>query len=177
MIPITSLLDWIECHPGTAAWVQALGAIVALIVAVMVPVRMARQADRLNQRRFLDSVFSISSEVGECFRNAAARCSAGQNEGLNFVRSVQAFHRFRIVSSAIGAIPLHELPSYEVTQSVLELQAMMEEGLMQLKTAFQEIDRHQALIQAELYGGAFNNLAVRARPHLKRIDAARTKFL
>jgi hypothetical protein len=42
----------------------------------------------------------------------------------------------RILSSAINTIPLHQLPTYEVTKSVLELQAMMAEGQMQLDAAF-----------------------------------------
>jgi hypothetical protein len=31
------LLSWIEGHPGTAAWVQAVGAIIALVIAIAVP--------------------------------------------------------------------------------------------------------------------------------------------
>ena len=170
---LKELLIWIESHPGTAAWVQAIGAIVALAIAIGVPVCMARRADRLNRKRFLGSVASISSEVNKCFVTAALKCSAGKGEGLFFVRSVEAFHRFRIVSAAINAIPLHHLPSYEVTQNVLELQAMMAEGLMQLDAAFKEIEAHQELVQATLYGEAFNKLAARARPYLARIDAAR----
>jgi hypothetical protein len=84
--------------------------------------------------------------------------------GLLFVTSVEAFHRFRIVSSAINAIPLHQLPSYEGLQSVLELQTMMAEGLMQLDTAFKEIEAHQQLVQAAAYGGAFDKLAARGVP-------------
>jgi hypothetical protein len=108
--------------------------------------------------------------VRECFNNAATKCHAGNEEGLLFVRSVAAFHRFRIVSWAINAIPLHQLPGYEVTQSVLELQAMMAEGRMQLDTAFKEIDDHQQFVQAVAYGEAFRCLAARARPHLARIN-------
>ncbi len=63
----TELLGWIERHPGTAAWVQAIGAIIALVVAILVPVWMARKADRLSRERFLESVGSISNEVCKCF--------------------------------------------------------------------------------------------------------------
>jgi hypothetical protein len=168
----TELLGWIESHPGIAAWVQAIGAIVALVVAISVPVWMARRADRLSRKRFLESVTSISNEVLKCLVNAAMKCSAGEGEGLFFVRSVEAFHRFRIVSSAINSIPLHQLPSYEVTQSVLELQAIMAEGLMQLDAAFKEIEDHQRLMQAAAYGGAFEKLAARARPFLALIRKA-----
>jgi hypothetical protein len=79
----------------------------ALAVAILVPAWMASRADHLSRRRFLESVSSISNEVYACFVNAAAKCHAGQGEGLLFVTSVAAFHRFRIVSSAINAIRGH----------------------------------------------------------------------
>jgi hypothetical protein len=158
------VLQWIEGHLGTAAWVQAIGAILALAVAIFVPVWMARKADHLSRRRFLESVSAIANEVHACFLFAAARCNAGAEEGLLFVSSVNAFHRFRILSSAVNAIPLHQLPTYEVTKSVLELQAMMAEGLMQLDAAFNEVGAHQQLVQAAAFGHAFDLLTERSRP-------------
>jgi hypothetical protein len=167
-----TLLSWIECHPGTAGWVQAIGAIVALAIAIFVPLWMARSTDRTKQRRFLESVASIGGEAQECFANAAMHCGAGSSEGETFVLSVDAYHRFRIVSAAINAIPVHQIPNYELTRSVLELQRMTAEGLMQLDTASQEISSHGALVQAAAYGAAFSHLATRAHPCLVMIEAA-----
>jgi hypothetical protein len=133
---------------------------------------MARQSDHLIRRRFLESVSAIANEVYACFLFAAARCNAGSAEGLMFVTSVNAFHRFRILSSAINAIPLHQLPTYEVTKSVLELQAMMAEGLMQLDAAFKEVEVHQQLVQAALYDHGFDLLMERARPERNCISEA-----
>lgn len=175
LLPRTwALLDWIEHHPGTAAWVQAGGAIIALAIAIAIPIWSAKAADRRSRKRFLSSVASICGEVQGCFANAAEKCSASAIEGLLFVRSVQAYHRFRIVSSAVNAIPLYKLPSYEVTRSVIELQAMMAEGLMQLDAAFKEIDTYQELVQHLAYGEAFEKLAARACPYLAQIDSARS---
>jgi hypothetical protein len=170
--PATDLVGWIECHPGMAAWVQAAGAIVALAIAIFVPVWMARSSDRLSRRRFLASVASIGGEVQECFADAAMKCGEGEEAGRLFVRRVEAFHRFRIASAALNAIPVHQLPSYVLTRSVLELQGMMAEGMMQLDAAFKEIDDHQCLVQAEAYGAAFSSLAGRAHPPLQLIEAA-----
>ncbi len=55
----------------------------------------------------------------------------------------------RIVSAAINAIPVHQLPSYGLTLSVLELQQMMAEGLMQLDAAFKEVEDHGGLVQEQ----------------------------
>jgi hypothetical protein len=134
---------------------------------------MARKADHLNRRRFLESVSAIANEVYACFLFAATQCNADPAEGLQFVTSVNAFHRFRILLSAVNAIPLHQLQTYEVTKSVLELQAMMGEGLMQLDTAFKEIQAHQQLVQSANYGYAFKRLTERARPERDCILKAR----
>jgi hypothetical protein len=49
---------------------------------------------------------------------------------------------------------------------------MMAEGLMQLDTAFREIEANQQLVQAVAYGRAFDKLAARARPFLALIQRA-----
>jgi hypothetical protein len=170
--PATALLGWIECHPGMAAWVQALGAILALAVAICVPAWMARSTDRLNRRRFLTSVASIGGEAQECFANAAMKCGASEASGQSFIRSVEAFHRFRIASAAMNGIPVHQLPSYGLTRSVIELQGMMAEGMMQLDAALNEIQSHGSLVQSKLYADAFSKLATRAHPCLTQIEAA-----
>jgi hypothetical protein len=36
---------WIESHPGLASWVQAIGAIAALVIAILIP-NLQRAADR-----------------------------------------------------------------------------------------------------------------------------------
>jgi len=133
---------------------------------------MARSADRLNRHRFLASVAAIGAEAQECFANAAMKCGAGEEEARLFVQSVDAFHRFRIVSAAINSIPIHQLPSYRLTRSVLDLQQMVAESLVLLDVAVKEIEGHTRLVQVAAYGTAFGRLAERACPHLKQIEAA-----
>lgn len=167
------LLTWIERHSGLAAWVQAVGAILALAVAIFVPVRIARNRERLNRRRFLESVAAIGNEVRECFVIAATKCG-DQTSGERFVRSVDALHRFRIASAAITAIPVHQLPSYALTQSVLALQRLMSEALVQLEAAFNEVGTHGNLVQYKDFASAFNNLAAQADdPVTRLVDSAR----
>ena len=42
---LLSLIEPIENHPGTAAWVQAVGAIIALFIAIWIPRRQQRLKD------------------------------------------------------------------------------------------------------------------------------------
>jgi hypothetical protein len=46
---IASLLHWIEGHPGTASWVQAIGAIIALVVAIGIAWWQQRRARTAEQ--------------------------------------------------------------------------------------------------------------------------------
>ena len=167
---VRELLLGIESHPGTAAWLQAIGAVAGLAVAIWVPARMAKKNDAQNRRRFLESVASIGGEAQECLANAAMQCHSDEESGRMFVRSVDAFHRFRLVSKAINEIPVHQLQSYILTRSVLELQVIVAEGLMRLDTAFKEVESNNGyLLQYEAYGEAFNRLAKSAHPHLTQI--------
>ena len=68
MPALKELLIWIESHPGTAAWVQAIGAIVALAIAIGVPVCMARRADRLNRKRPPSGPRGDNQKVGRVAR-------------------------------------------------------------------------------------------------------------
>jgi hypothetical protein len=57
----SAVLRWIECHPGLAAWVQAVGTIAAVLLAMAVPVAAeffvrrghTRQVDHVTSGTFL----------------------------------------------------------------------------------------------------------------------------
>ncbi len=65
---IGCLPHWIEGHPGTAAWVQAVGSIILLAIAIGVPLwqqRTARVADRQAKAAELSSLrLALQTEVG-----------------------------------------------------------------------------------------------------------------
>jgi hypothetical protein len=168
---ITDWLSWIECHSGTAAWVQTGIAFVALL-AIAVPYWMAKTADLIARRRFLASVAAIGGRAQKCFANAAMHCGGGGSDAITHIRSVTEFNRFRAISAAMNAIPVHQLPSYYLTNCVLDLQCIMNEGVLQWETAFNEISDHDDLVQAAAYAAAFSDLASRAHPFLSAIEAA-----
>ena len=47
----SSAVRWIECHPGLAAWVQAVGTILAVVIALTVPIAAELLARRGRSRR------------------------------------------------------------------------------------------------------------------------------
>jgi hypothetical protein len=58
---LTGPLSWIESHPGTAAWVQAIGAMVALFVAIFVPAWMAKKVRPYDPQAFFSRALPLSA--------------------------------------------------------------------------------------------------------------------
>lgn len=61
---VTSLLGWIEAHPGLASWVQAVGAIAALGIAIWLPNshRISDRAEAQRKEKALLRVFLVDCE-------------------------------------------------------------------------------------------------------------------
>ena len=65
-----ALLCWIEHHPGLAGWLQAIGSLLAIAIAIMVPYWQARkqgeraQAVRDQELHSLEAVLSL--EISHC---------------------------------------------------------------------------------------------------------------
>jgi hypothetical protein len=77
------MVDWIEHHPGLAAWLQAIGAIIAVAVAIWVPARQhsvaradAEMERRLKARslalRLLPSLLELAEHVKQATEKTKA---------------------------------------------------------------------------------------------------------
>lgn len=63
--PALSVL-WLECHPGMASWVQAVGTLLALLLAIAVPVAIhvsERRASNASELRYNRNVRAAIAEV------------------------------------------------------------------------------------------------------------------
>ncbi len=58
------VLGWIETHPGTASWVQAIGVFVAVIAAFMVADSQTRATLRLRKLEMTDRLAAIGAVIG-----------------------------------------------------------------------------------------------------------------
>ena len=77
---IADLLLWIEGHPGTAAWVQAGGAITALYIAIWIPRRQQRLTTRAEQHSLRQALHNQVGMVAlVCLREFDSRHNAGAN--------------------------------------------------------------------------------------------------
>lgn len=105
---------------GGAAWVQAIGAIVAIAIAIWVPARQAQSARREARRDKADSIrairalgwLSVRATIdwwGSVFQGENSFDQEGFNRGM---------HAFK-------GIPMHTLPTPRAVRAVSELQGML----------------------------------------------------
>lgn len=81
---ITNFLGWIEAHPGFASWVQAVGAIAALCIAIWIP-NSHRKSDRMEAQkkgRALLCVFLADCEYVITITQGASATSEVRNKLL-----------------------------------------------------------------------------------------------
>lgn len=131
------LVVWFEQHPGTASWVQAVGTLIALAVAVAVPLQqnysLRRHAELRNHEQALqlyDSLGAMADFAGELLMAAHQELQdpAAYLEGLE--------HFDPRVIAGVGAeldrYPFYQLPDYESVKKALELKSSFSDAAAHL---------------------------------------------
>ena len=123
-----SISFWIEHHPGLASWVQAIGSLLALAVAISVARRQGRQSRKL----FLDQVNHVAEEA-RLQRIASLRATVEVAEivARRVIESAMKMPDILIEGSAprhrdaleaavlwIAKLPIYELPGALVARDV-----------------------------------------------------------
>jgi hypothetical protein len=124
---IEGFLYWIERHPGIASWMQAFGAVAAIVAAFLIG-RSQSSAALRNSRLLAEDV--------EQRRRAAtleiARMCADRAEAVGRIFSTQPISRSKFFDeyhpsviesriAAVSAIPAHEVGSAEAAAALLDL--------------------------------------------------------
>jgi hypothetical protein len=122
---------WIECHPGTAAWVQAVGAIVAIAAAFLVSHFQGRSVFELRRQ-------DASSKVRGAL--AIVRCAYLALEELDkdllmkLMKAAAVFVEARIRANCqhacdeVLAIGLDTLPSEHAVMAVIGVKSAIKRG-------------------------------------------------
>jgi hypothetical protein len=122
---------WIECHPGTAAWVQAFGAIVAVVAAFLVTYLQGRSAFKLGRQ---DRARAVRGS------RAIIRSAQMTLEEMNVDLRQRPMHAGAIFPDArlradsqhacdtVLAIDLGTLPSEQAVINVVKAQAAVKRG-------------------------------------------------
>jgi hypothetical protein len=118
-------LGWIEKHPGTAAWVQAIFSVVAIAVAILVSASSERRraaAARADARRIVTNALQLARDAHYALGEIdATRSAEGQFESSGQRLAQQ--RRLSLLAQAIATIPLHELPSAEAVRRLMEIRS------------------------------------------------------
>jgi hypothetical protein len=116
---VNCLLSWIESHPGTASWVQAAGAICAILIAIAVPWWQQRRARAADQREKADELASVRlalhTEVGivgrECLHLGCLLHDDGGDPAQKNLRSLRMppLTIFRANAGKVGQLTRDEI--------------------------------------------------------------------
>jgi hypothetical protein len=115
------LLPWFEQHPGVAVWVQAVGSVLAIVVAIVVASNQYRQSvkrDRDAWASRLKSIAVILRIMAEALQSMYDLqddlVSAQRDRSLR-----KAFTLFKTTSLAVGKIPLEDLSSEQFAVTLM----------------------------------------------------------
>lgn len=120
------IITWMESHPGAASWAQAIGALIALAIAIWVPAHQHKQATRLmREQRELEVMNFLSSfaAMADWGKRTFSKFEAvlQQNDVIEKVRRSYIPEAHERVARIFENFPYHSLPSYELTMHAMEV--------------------------------------------------------
>lgn len=122
-----AILCWFEAHPGTAGWVQAGGAILALAISIGLAWWQGWKADRSAQteklkdtRRLFESIIAVSEYGQSVFIGVLNDLRA--DDALESLDSDGWLESISRLVRVVDSLPVHQLPDYESIQIGLDIQ-------------------------------------------------------
>jgi hypothetical protein len=118
------VLHWIEAHPGTAAWVQAVGTLIALAIAIAIPVWQAQREARDHRKGVSDSLLAMAAVATRILtavqHDVKEFDELGMREGKWWVveMSDDAYERY---INCLLQIPLHSMPDDETVRALIDI--------------------------------------------------------
>lgn len=156
-----SVSYWIEHHPGLASWVQAVGSVAAILVAIYIASGQTRKAgrDKREQDRVvLEGLIVMAERAGHAVKRLYEQTSPNKSsaEDMAYVQaSYQAFISINMLS----------LPTIAIFTEVMKVRNNLEVALQQaelthqyLEKASQENAHGMVNASALLIAGAILNL-------------------
>ncbi len=131
------LVVWFEQHPGTASWAQAIGTLIALAIAVAVPLHQNYSLRRQAVVRSHEQALQLFDSLGAMADFAGALLGAAHHE----LRGETAFddgldnYDPRVlagIAAELERYPFYQLPDYESVTKALELKTSFFSAVDQL---------------------------------------------
>jgi hypothetical protein len=140
---IIAFRTWFDHHEGTAAWVQAVGAIAVIIATAWIAnanFTEERRRSREAERHLWESIAVLSTNCLKCFDSVlkAAKTVEVNREGFAqcYVPS-----DFEAPLEGLAAIPLHQIGRVDLLTAVINLRRTMGRAKTQLDRFQDQLDR------------------------------------
>lgn len=145
---MTAIIQWIEAHPGTASWIQAIGALLAIVAAFLVTSMQARATRRQRKREDVERLEAITEilniAVSRAIETRRAFDKAEIRNGTPVARPMDTRDMEAIMHS-FKEIRIDQLPSGPAVNAIAAAQAAIRGAFSHIPRAFTEIhERHLA---------------------------------
>ncbi len=127
------LLWWLypilDRHEGTAAWVQAVGAIIIILSAALIASQSSREAkerERIAKQQLRESIAALARNCLDAIDTMLQNYpqSPGSDAWASFLRS-HAPSDFDVPMDGLAAVPLHQVGNADLVTAVLRLRGIM----------------------------------------------------
>jgi hypothetical protein len=124
-----ALICWLEAHPGTAAWLQAVLTPVSValaLAAILVPGWLAKQQRKVERREVLRSAATAAAVGAGAVRLVHAAAEIARNDPTNFrvPRSLIESH-----ARTVREFPLHALTDEEAAHAMHLIRLLVDSAL------------------------------------------------
>ncbi|MCQ4297484.1 hypothetical protein NAU58_18050 [Pseudomonas stutzeri] len=142
------VFTWFEAHPGTASWAQAIGTIIALVIAIAVPFHQNRMMRREASIRNHEQAIQLFDSLGAMANFAGHLLSMVQDElndddgvfgTLSFARED---HMFSSMQVELDRYPIHQLPDHDSVATALELKSTYTRACVTLRASIDAFQRN-----------------------------------
>jgi hypothetical protein len=130
---LATLFDWIENHQGLAAWMQAVGTVAALFIAIGVTERQHKLSERARREEAhrqrddqLLSVVIVASYAADLIKDAATFFRTEEGAKRYFERTYDP-HIFQNADRALDQIPLYVIGNGMIIEYLMLLRALLNE--------------------------------------------------
>lgn len=132
-----------------AGWAQAVGSLLALCVAIGFPIWHGERERRSADRRKVETLTAICNNAF-VLTSAAASAAACQEAAIQYINSYRP-DAWKSAAAALDAVPLMELPNFELVDATIRIRSTMHEAAGQMAHAWQIALKPPGDLSAHVY--------------------------
>ncbi|KXO81134.1 hypothetical protein [Stutzerimonas stutzeri] len=181
------LVVWFEQHPGTASWAQAVGTIIALVIALAVPFqqnRMMRKEASIRSHEQAIQLFDALGAIADFAEERLRSVHTAITGDTWYEVLMREYHPDALASVAneLENYPVYQLPDHQSVATALQIKACFARAWAAVNTAAGalkagDIPAHEDAvttfrIELEEYGELVQSFGFQATEYRERIGKA-----